>query len=107
MEVLFFRKSQPDPLIVGASDIGHGYYGPENRWSGLGIEPWTHKKIMLQGQGFEPWTYQKDNDARPGIWTLDQQKKIMRTIVHAIANMILHMIVKISVRTECTNEFHM
>ena len=29
MEVLFFRKSQPDPLIVGASDIGHGYYRPE------------------------------------------------------------------------------
>ena len=45
---------------MGASDIGHGYYGPENRWSGPGIEPWTHKKIMLQGQGIEPWTYKKD-----------------------------------------------
>ena len=25
----YFSASQPDPLIVGASDVGHGYYGPE------------------------------------------------------------------------------
>ena len=24
-----FPQSQPDPLIVGVSYIGHGYYGPE------------------------------------------------------------------------------
>ena len=71
MEVLFFRKSQPDPLIVGASDIGHGYYGPETgdrvRESNPGptkrscckareSNPGPTKKDCVQGQGFEPWT---------------------------------------------------
>ena len=64
----YYSASQPDPLIVGASDIGHGYYGPENRWSGPGIKPWTH---MLQGQGIEPWTYKKDRMQGQGFkpWT--------------------------------------
>ena len=54
------------------------------------IEPWTLKKIALQGQGFELWTYQKDHDARPGGQTLDLPKKIARTIVHTIAHTILY-----------------
>ena len=64
-------KSQPDPLIVGVSDIGHRHYGPENRWSGPGIKPWTHKKIMLQGQGIKPWTNKKDHVQSQGfeLWT--------------------------------------
>ncbi len=74
--------------------------------SDIKIEPWTLKKIALQGQGFKPWTYQKDCDARPGVRTLDLQKKIVCTIVHAIANTIAHTIMKINMRTECTNEFH-
>ena len=46
-----------------------------NRWSGPGIEPGTHKKIVLQGQGFEPWTYKKRSRARSGVRTLDQLKR--------------------------------
>ncbi len=41
------------------SDVGQGYSGPKTGNGGQGIEPWTHKKIVLQGQGFKPWTYQK------------------------------------------------
>ncbi len=61
---------------------------------------------MLKGQGFKTWTYQKDHDARPGVQTLDLPKKIVRMIVHTVVNTIARMIVKISVHSECTNEFH-
>ena len=50
----------------------------------MGIEPWTHKKIMLQGQGIKPWTNKKimckARGSNPG-----PTKKIVRTIMHAIA----------------------
>ncbi len=44
-----------------SSNCGGEWHRPQilraqHRWLGLGIEPWTHKKIMLQGQGIEPWT---------------------------------------------------
>ena len=57
-------------------DLGQGYKWPKTGDQGKGIEPWTHKKIVLhgqgfepctsrkivlQGQGFEPWTNQKDH----------------------------------------------
>ena len=38
-------------------DIGQGYTGPIKGNQGKGIEPWTHKKIMLYGQGFKLWTH--------------------------------------------------
>ena len=42
-----------------------------NRWSGPGIEPWTHKKIMLKGQGIKPWTNKNDHVQGQGFkpWT--------------------------------------
>ena len=54
-----------------ASDIGQGYNGPKTGNQGQGIEPRTHKKIVLQGQGFEPWTHKKDfvQDQRFKPWT--------------------------------------
>ena len=73
---IFFRK----PGLVGffphggfifpqkppwSSNRGGEWHRPRllrawNRWLGPGIEPWTHKKIMLQGQGIQPWTHKKD-----------------------------------------------
>ncbi len=58
-EVLFFCKP------TWSSNCGGKWHRPPilrawNRWSGPGIKPWTHKKIMLQGQGFKAWTYQQD-----------------------------------------------
>ena len=47
-------------LPLSNSDIGQGYNGPKTGDQDQGIEPWTHKKIMLQGRGCKPWTYQKD-----------------------------------------------
>ena len=75
MEVLYFCNPS------WSSNCGDEWHRPRilwdwNRWLGLGIEPWTHNKIMLQRQGFKPWTYQKDYDARPGVWTLDLPKRL-------------------------------
>ena len=56
--------------------------------------------------GVQTRTYQKGYDARPGVQTLDLQKNIVHTNVHMIANTIMHTIIKISVRTKYTNEFH-
>ena len=52
----------------------------------------------MQGQWFEPWTDKKDHNARPGegVQTLDRPKRFM----HAIANAIACMIVKINVCTK-------
>ena len=93
IEVLFFWKpwlnriffpSQPDPLIMGASDIGHGYYGPETgdriRESNPGptkrscckvreLNPGPTKKIVCKARGLNP----------------GPTKMVVRMIVHAIA----------------------
>ncbi len=54
----FFCSAVPPVApFVGASDIGQGYNGPKTGDQGQGIEPWTHKNIMLHGQRFKPWTH--------------------------------------------------
>ena len=70
MVVLFFHKP------TWSSNRGGEWHRPRilrawNRWSGQGIKPWTHKKIMLQGQGIEPWTHKKDRVQGQGFkpWT--------------------------------------
>ena len=63
MKVLFFRK------VVGASDIGHGYYGPETGDRVQESNPGPTKKIVCKARGSNP----------------GPTKKIVRTIVHAIA----------------------
>ncbi len=83
MEVSFFHKP------TWSSNRGGEWHRPRilrawNRWLGPGIKPWTHKKIILQGQGIEPWTHKlivyKASGLNPGL-----TKKIIRMIVHAIA----------------------
>ena len=68
MEVLFFRKSQPDPLIVGVSGIGHRYYGPKTDDRVRESNPGPTKKIVCKARGLNP----------------GPTKKIDCTIVHAI-----------------------
>ena len=78
---------------MGASDIGHGYYGPE---------PWTHKKIALQGQRLRC----KVRGSNPGA-----TKKILDRIVHTMAHTIVRAIARTSMHTktcmECMNKFYM
>ncbi len=85
MDVLFFPKSQPDPLIVGASDVGQGYNRPKNRRSGQGIKPWTHRK---------------DPATRPGVQTLDRPKRLFVQSCMQLLHAIVHAIVKFHVRTK-------
>ena len=60
-----------------ACDIGQGYTGPKNRWSGpgnqtldpqkrscctgRGLNPGPTKNDCVLGQGFKPWTARKDH----------------------------------------------
>ena len=74
MEVLFFCKSQPDPLIVGASDIGHGYYGPETGDQVEELNPGPTKDHAARS-GNRTLDPQKRFCARPGVQTLDQPKR--------------------------------
>ena len=84
MEVLFFRKSQPDPLIVGASDIGHGYYGPETGDRVQESNPGPTKRSCCKVRELNPGPTKKiackARGSNPG-----PTKKIVRTIVHMIA----------------------
>ena len=59
----------PDPLIMGASDIGHGYYGPETGDQVRESNPGPTKKTMCKVRGSNPGPI----------------KKIICTIVHGIA----------------------
>ncbi len=71
----YFSASRPDPLIVGASDIGHGYYGPETgdrvRESNPGptqrscckvreLNPGPTKKIACKARGLNPGPTKKN-----------------------------------------------
>ncbi len=84
MEVLCFRKSQTDPLIVGASDIGHGYYGPKTgdrvRESNPGPTKRSYCKARESNPGPTKKITCKARGSNPG-----PTKKIVRTIVHANA----------------------
>jgi hypothetical protein len=54
---VFLFAVPPDAPFVGASDIGHGSYGPGYMQLGPGIEPRTDKKIASYDMGFEPRTH--------------------------------------------------
>ena len=80
----YFSTSQPDPLIVGASDIGHGYYGPETGDRVRESNPGPTQKIAC----------------RPGVRTLDRLKRsFVRSCTRSL-NTIARTIVKINVRTK-------
>ena len=84
MEVLFFRKSQPDPLIVRASEIGHGHYGPETGDRVRESNPGPTKRSCCKVRDLNPGPTKKiackARGSNPG-----PTKKIVRTIVHVIA----------------------
>ena len=97
MKVLIFHKP------TWSSNRGSKWHRPRilrawNRWSGPVIEPWTHKRIMPQGQGIEPWTHKIDRVQGQGFEPWTYQKD--RAIVHTIAHMIMRAIVKINVPTK-------
>ena len=76
--------SLPDPLIVGASDIGLGYYGPERVNQVRELNPGLSKRWQFNGRGSSSGPTKKimykTRDLNPG-----PTKKSVCTITHAIA----------------------
>ena len=84
-----FPQSQPDPLIVGTSDIGQGDYGPEaGNWVQKS-NPGPTKKIVCKARGSNP----ADQLKRSFVQSCTQSRN---TIAKTIASMIARAMVKIT-----------
>ena len=80
----YFSSSQPDPLIVGASDIGHRYYGPETGHRVWESNPGPTNRSCCKVRELNPGPTKKiackATGSNPG-----PTKKIVHTILHEIA----------------------
>ena len=79
--------------------MGHGYNGPKQAIRARELNPGTTKRPCCKGRGLNPVPTErsccKARGSNPG-----PTKKIIRAIMHAIANTIAYTIIKINMRTK-------
>ncbi len=94
------HSKQNQKITKQAPDVGQGYTGSKNRWSGPGN--WTLDQQKDHAARSGNWTLdpQKRSSARPGVQTLDQPKRSFVWLCTRSLNAIAHTIVKLHMRTK-------